>query len=107
MPLYEFKCEVCNRITTDLRDVEERNDTGICKACGGTTKHIVSRCNLITDTNFGWTGKVDARLGDRPIDGRADWKKRLAEQGLIETDKNFGEKTTTMEDRVKKFSVMG
>jgi len=31
MPIYEYKCEKCGHIDTEVREVEERNDEKICK----------------------------------------------------------------------------
>ncbi len=47
---------------------------------------MISRPSIVTDTNFGYTGKVDPRLGGTKIEGRKDWHARLAEQGKEITD---------------------
>lgn len=80
MPLYEYYCDICGTVTEDLRPIEERNNVCICGNCGFVAVKMMSTPNLVTDTNFGYTGKVDKRLGTKPIEGRADWNRRVKEK---------------------------
>ena len=107
MPLYEYKCTVCDFITEEFHRMSEGSKVVTCKRCGCAAEKTFapSRVAVITDTNFGYTGKVDTRLGDRPIEGRQDWRKRLKEKGLMEVDRHYGEKLNTLEDRMKPFQV--
>lgn len=105
MPLYEYECNVCGFVTEEIRRMKERNKAIACKKCGCAAERIVSTFTAVSDTNFGFTGKVDTRLGDKPIEGRQDYKQRMKEQGLIEVDKHYGEKLSTLEDRMKPFQI--
>lgn len=106
IPLYEYECGVCSHITSDLREIKDRNNIAICKKCGCVARHIVSHFNAISDTNFFATGKYDSRFGS-VIEGRADWKRKLDEKGYVEASpKMDGFVTpTTVEERIKKHNL--
>jgi len=42
MPLYQYKCQWCDRITEGMRTVQERGFTPECYFCGKATTLIVS-----------------------------------------------------------------
>jgi len=84
MPLYEYYCPECEIKFAVYCSTNYKSKTHKCQECGRKAKKVPSLFTCITDTNFGYTGKVDKRLGDRPIEGRADWKRRLKEKGLYE-----------------------
>lgn len=46
MFLYDYKCDTCEEITEEPRDIDSRNDPGKC-VCGGVTRRI-----------FDWRGHV-------------------------------------------------
>jgi len=101
--LYEYKCGVCSKITRDIRTVEERNNIAICEKCGGAAKKIISTPSLVTDTNFGYTGTYDRRLGGPKIEGRKDFWNRVRQKGLKEIDmKQLADRPMTLEKRLKK-----
>jgi len=84
MPLYEYKCKHCLHRVQEFRKVRDRNNGGKCKRCGGELQKLVSLPGaLITDTSFGYTGKIDPRLGTRPVEGRKDWHDRVAKRGYM------------------------
>jgi len=85
MPNYEYKCKHCNHKFENVSSWMESHDMK-CPRCGGETQRLISMPNLKTDTNFGYTGKVDKRLGKRPIEGRKDFWNRVEEKGLQEID---------------------
>lgn len=41
MPLYNYICQDCENIQTDLRDYDNRDEQGECKACGGKTSRTM------------------------------------------------------------------
>jgi len=101
MPLYEYRCK-CGKITMEIRSFAKANKPVTCK-CGGKTRKIISRPNLITDTNFGYTGKYDGRFGGPKIEGRQDFWRRVKNQGLKEVDlKELADRPQTMEKRLAK-----
>ena len=83
MPLYAFKCKANHHKFDKFLPMEQHNQKVKCPKCGSEGVKLLSNFSIITDTNFGYTGKVDKRLGDRPIEGRADWHKRVKEKGLV------------------------
>lgn len=101
--LYQYKCE-CGRKFDEFNKVEQRK-TARCE-CGKTARQIITAPHPITDTSFFYTGKVDDRLGERPVEGRKDFFKRMREKGYREIDRSEGEATTiTMDDRIEKFCL--
>jgi putative FmdB family regulatory protein len=42
MPLYEYKCEKCQAVFSELRSISQRNDAISCPECGGKAKVIIS-----------------------------------------------------------------
>lgn len=45
MPLYEYKCQKCQTIKSEIRETEMRDaDMGKCE-CGGELSRIMSTCN--------------------------------------------------------------
>jgi len=81
MPIYEYKCAVCEHITSDFRNVDERNHPAICENCGCVAKKIISAPNARTDEMY--AGVVDKRLGKEPLTGRKDFEQRCKEKGLV------------------------
>ena len=53
MPMYEYKCPECEKIYTELRTIDERNDPVNCttKRCGGLAKLIFSSPIIVTNTD--------------------------------------------------------
>lgn len=106
MPLYEYKCPFCKHYQTEIRTVDERDNLLLCKNCGSVTEKIVSTPNLVTDTNFGYTGKIDPRLGGPKIEGRKDFWNRVKNKGLKEVDlRELTDRPQTMEKRLKKHLI--
>ena len=105
MPLYEYRCEKCGEITMEIRSFAKMYDPVTCK-CGGDARKIISIPNLITDTNFGYTGKYDDRLGGPKIEGRKDFWQRVKNQGLKEVSlKELTDNPQTMEKRLAKVNA--
>ena len=92
MPIYEYECRQCREKFSLFRNAGEHRKKGKCPNCGRLSGRIISLPNLVTDNNFGYTGKVDRRLGKQPIEGRADWKRRVEQKGLMEIDLNNEDK---------------
>lgn len=74
-----------------------------CPVCGHLAVRIWTVPNLQTDTNFIMTGQYDSRLGSK-VEGRKDWKEKIAQKGLMEIDMHDLKNTTsyTASDRIKK-----
>ena len=55
MPLYEYKCGVCEHITSDFRGVEDRDNPVVCEICGCVAKKIISLPNADLPDNERWS----------------------------------------------------
>jgi putative FmdB family regulatory protein len=107
MPLYEYKCGVCRHITCEMRSFDDYELPCICEKCGGVAKKIISRPNLVTDTNFGYTGKYDPRLGGPKIEGRKDFWRRARNKGLKEVCLGeLANRPQTLKKRLKKANAL-
>lgn len=42
MPIYEYQCEKCCAIITEIRSVDKRDDESECLKCGGKFKRLPS-----------------------------------------------------------------
>lgn len=105
MPLYEFEC-ACGYRQSELRRIAERNVLLLCPRCCLAMKRVISTPNIVTDTNFGYTGKYDSRLGTHKIEGRKDFWNRVKRKGLKEVDlKELTDNPQTMEKRLKKHLI--
>ena len=86
MPLYEYLCVQCGTDFNLFRNYSDSARKGKCPGCGVLCKKLISRPSIVTDTNFGYTGKYDPRLGGPRIEGRKDFFNRLEAQGKEVTD---------------------
>lgn len=67
MPLYDYRCDPCDREFEDMRPMAERHTTE-CGECGGEAQMVIRKLPVI-DPN-----------ADLPT-ARADWRKRAEERG--------------------------
>ena len=87
MPIYEYRCCGTFEGFHLMKDSDKKTK---CPVCGKVAKKLISRCNLVTDTNFVGTGKYDDRVcdgRDDKIEGRKDWQRRLDKKKLRVLDK--------------------
>lgn len=42
MPIYEYKCDGCNKITTHINTIDNRHDAPLCDSCSESTRLIIS-----------------------------------------------------------------
>jgi len=83
MPLYSFKCTCSNEfdVVESMRGEHEKRE---CPECGQIANRIWDTPTLITDTSFAMTGIRDPRFDNQVVEGRKDWKKKLASKGYVE-----------------------
>lgn len=48
MPLYEYRCDKCQKTMTQLRRIAERHDPLPCRECGGGTRLLPSTFSIST-----------------------------------------------------------
>ncbi|MGA2526556.1 MAG: zinc ribbon domain-containing protein [Smithellaceae bacterium] len=56
MPLYEYKCLKCGKITEVLRSIKSRDGAMPCNSCGFATERIISSFNspIISSSRKSW-----------------------------------------------------
>ena len=81
MPIYNYRCKVCNR---EFETYESMDKNHSRKCCGKTADRVFSSPCLITDTSFPMTGVRDPRLDNEVIEGRDHWNRKLKEKGYME-----------------------
>jgi putative FmdB family regulatory protein len=46
MPIYEYKCSVCDLVSEEIRKMSDRDNQSFCKICGAAAHHILSSINV-------------------------------------------------------------
>lgn len=101
MPLYQYKCKFCE-YKFDEFSTWKKSKKVKCPHCKSSAQKLIPRLGaLITDTSFCMTGKTDKRFGDKPIEGRADWDRRMKEKGLVELSQHDVKNIDDVEKRRK------
>jgi putative FmdB family regulatory protein len=79
VPIYEYRCQKCDNLTSEYRTVERRNETPIC-SCGGHTDKVISAPSMVIPDiqpyNVPGTSKY--------ITSRSEHREYLRSNGLIE-----------------------
>lgn len=90
MPLYEFECGSCTRITEVYHSVLRAQKTTTCEHCGRVAYKIISKPN-IHDDHPTW---IDDNLrnaiqseDEPPIESRTQLRKAEKEKGIVENPK--------------------
>lgn len=89
MPIYVYKCDKCDKIVEEYRQVKDYNMQKSCQ-CGGTLKHtIVSHAKPASIYPF-----VDEYMDHEPvvIYSLSHYRKELKKRGLQETGAGRGNK---------------
>ena len=47
MPTYDYRCMLCNELTTLARSIEERDNEVKCEACGNPAQRIFNTVNAV------------------------------------------------------------
>ena len=84
MPVYEWYCKHCLKVTERMFRVSECPDQIKC-ACGKIAKKILSRGAVLTDDNVSWLPSAIKVLQpdyERPIETREEYKKYLKDHNL-------------------------
>ncbi len=68
MPIYEYKCEKCNRHHEIMQKITDK-PFSICPSCGGTMKKMISNTSFVLKgsgwyvTDYAGKGKKEAKEG--------------------------------------------
>jgi putative FmdB family regulatory protein len=88
MPIYEFKCKKCRKVTELIRHVDDCPEKIKC-SCGKTAKRIISTRGAVhTDGDVKWIPSArqvlqpDIEIKTRPIETRGQYEKYLKDQHL-------------------------
>jgi putative FmdB family regulatory protein len=57
MPAYDFRCDKCGAVRTEVRKVDDRNDPVPACECGGTFERAYDSAPGIAFKGYGWTPK--------------------------------------------------
>lgn len=84
MPIYEYKCKNCRKVTELIRHVADCPDKVRCSSCGKTAKRILSRGAVLTDGDVRWLPSSLLTLPDsaKHISTRAEREKYLKAHNL-------------------------
>ena len=64
MPIYEFRCEVCNRITVERLPISSKKETTMCDFCNEyKSKRIISASTFVLKGG-GWYADAYNKKGD-------------------------------------------
>ena len=89
MPEYDFECEFCSSIFTEMHKISDAPDTIRCYFCGATARRIINFKGGLQTENATW---IDHNLrnsiqseNEPPIETRSDLKRVVKQKDLIET----------------------
>jgi putative FmdB family regulatory protein len=85
MPIFEYKCKRCRKITERLCQVGEYPETIKCSSCGKVAKKILSRNGAVhTDGDVKWLESAKQTLPSdaRHISTRSEHQKYLKNHNL-------------------------
>jgi len=82
MPVYEYECNECGRISEIFCKIKEKPVGILCKECGKYARAIISKPQ---DVLPAWDEYFDENLGHEPIliKGRRHRKELMKERGLV------------------------
>ncbi|MFZ2809470.1 MAG: FmdB family zinc ribbon protein [Desulfosalsimonadaceae bacterium] len=84
MPIYEYKCKNCRKVTELIRHVSDCPEKIKC-TCGKTAKRVISqRGAVLTDGDVKWLASAKENLPNsaKNIETRGEWKQYLKGRGL-------------------------
>ena len=87
MPIYEYKCKRCRRVTEKFYTVNQSPERVKC-ACGKMAKKILSRgairCDSINDVSWLPSARMVLQPdGERPIETRGQYNRYLKDNNLV------------------------
>jgi putative FmdB family regulatory protein len=92
VPLYEFRCEDCGRLTEALRPMGDHRDS-MC-SCGGTAVWVISAPRMHTwDTDRPFPNVTSAGDGSMTFDTKEDYEVHLKENHIAESSTDAPVKT--------------
>lgn len=87
MPEYDYRCEFCESIFTEMHKVNEFPESIKCYFCGGKAPKIISfQGALHTDHPTWLDDSVRGALQgeeEKPIETRGEYNKYLADNGIV------------------------
>jgi putative FmdB family regulatory protein len=85
MPVYEYRCTGCKKMTELICSVRDHTQIIRC-ACGKRARRVVGGNSVLTDGKVKWMESARQALqnpGERPILTRGEWKQYLTTHGLV------------------------
>jgi putative FmdB family regulatory protein len=88
MPVYEFMCDSCGKVTERIFKIEDCPDAGGCPHCDGTARRVLSsRYAILSDTPAWLNDQVREVLqkdGEPPIETRKQHDDYLKRNGIVQ-----------------------
>lgn len=79
MPLYEYRCISCEKVTTAYRTIDNRNNAPDC-ACGARTEKVISSPSMVMGDIPEYRNIIDGKT----ITGRAAHREFLKRHDMVE-----------------------
>lgn len=95
MPLYEYECEICGRISERVFSVEHFPSIVACDRCDGRSRKIISQ---IQDVKPAWEPYYDGNL-EAMITSRRQRRELMRAQGLEEKPRDATKERIIMQER--------
>jgi len=86
MPLYEYRCRLCNRITESIFKIGDKPADIQCEHCHGPAEYVVSLCSDLGTKYY----SIPNAFKEPFFGSYADKKKKMKEEGLIEAGDRVG-----------------
>ena len=89
MPVYEYHCSKCNKVTEEVHSIESYPRAAVCESCGGIAKKILSANGAIQYDSINdvpWLAsacKVLQRPNERRLQSRTEHKQYLKDNDLV------------------------
>lgn len=80
MPIYEYECELCKKVTEKIYSISEKPDFVQCPSCLNVAKNIIGGGADRRE----WNSYIDDNLGDEPVlvESREQRRSLMKKNGL-------------------------
>ena len=78
MPIYEYKCGSCSKVTDTIRPIRDRNAPISCRFCGAPATLILSTFSIVNQSNR----SMDAKTKSDALDPELHQKRRGHDKGI-------------------------
>lgn len=65
MPVYSYRCNVCEEVTDAIRTIDGRNKCPPCEKCSGGTRKIISQYTVHSDLEPYYDDNLETHIQSR------------------------------------------